>query len=301
MSLVATPPEKTLEHWTSSYLRYRYKSKVSLWWPSFGQDIELASPRNLPGKSLNLEIKTSYMDSRFFKIKIRYSQLISYISWNSPSFEPYYVFPLPIWPGRIEDYARVNLKNKSEFSYSRSGSMWYPNWAWVIHSRSLYNYLQKNQSLISQKDDEKTLVKGTWNSTKNKYDLQWLPSRGPRNRPTFQPPSSLVNLRDFLDKFEQCGGVGFPQAVHLPRFSLLEGVSIEGVKEQMIKYGIILQNNDGYPYANNENVDYIEDCDTFIIGEKNKFFPCPTEGVSLEVPPGSNLQRLFVDARAFVS
>jgi hypothetical protein len=41
-------PEKTLEHWASQYLLFRFRSKARVWWPAFGTDIDV---RNLPSQA----------------------------------------------------------------------------------------------------------------------------------------------------------------------------------------------------------------------------------------------------------
>jgi hypothetical protein len=51
--------EKTLAHRSSLYLTYRYRSQVSLWWPTRGEDIDLQMLPTTPGKALQLELKTT--------------------------------------------------------------------------------------------------------------------------------------------------------------------------------------------------------------------------------------------------
>jgi hypothetical protein len=52
-------PEKTLEHWSSQYLTYRYRSKAALWWPASREDINVRWLPNRPGKAVQLELKTT--------------------------------------------------------------------------------------------------------------------------------------------------------------------------------------------------------------------------------------------------
>lgn len=52
-------PEKTLEHWSSLYLTYRYRSQASLWWPTRGEDIDVQMLPMAPGKAVQLELKTT--------------------------------------------------------------------------------------------------------------------------------------------------------------------------------------------------------------------------------------------------
>jgi len=52
-------PEKTLEHWSSQYVIYLYRSKAALWWPASGQDIDVRWLPVRPGKAVQLELKTT--------------------------------------------------------------------------------------------------------------------------------------------------------------------------------------------------------------------------------------------------
>ena len=42
-------PEKTLEHWSSQYITYRYPSQAALWWPASGEDINVGCLPARPG------------------------------------------------------------------------------------------------------------------------------------------------------------------------------------------------------------------------------------------------------------
>jgi hypothetical protein len=52
-------PEKVLEHWAGQYVLYRYRSKVALWWPARGEDINVDWLPPRPGKGIQLEMKTA--------------------------------------------------------------------------------------------------------------------------------------------------------------------------------------------------------------------------------------------------
>ncbi len=52
-------PEKTLEHWSSQYVIYLYRSMAALWWPASGQDIDVRWLPARPGKAVQLELKTT--------------------------------------------------------------------------------------------------------------------------------------------------------------------------------------------------------------------------------------------------
>jgi hypothetical protein len=51
-------PEKTLEHWASLCVAYRYRSLAAQWWPVNGVDIDLQALPTQPGKAIQLELKT---------------------------------------------------------------------------------------------------------------------------------------------------------------------------------------------------------------------------------------------------
>jgi hypothetical protein len=51
-------PEKTLEHWASLCVAYRYRSLAAQWWPVNGVDIDLQALPAQPGKAIQLELKT---------------------------------------------------------------------------------------------------------------------------------------------------------------------------------------------------------------------------------------------------
>jgi len=59
MTQSVSAPEKTLEHFSSLYLTYRYRSQVSLWWPTCGEDIDLQMLPTTPAKAVQLELKTT--------------------------------------------------------------------------------------------------------------------------------------------------------------------------------------------------------------------------------------------------
>jgi hypothetical protein len=49
-------PEKTLEHWASLCVAYRYRSLAAQWWPVNGVDIDLQALPAQPGKAIQLEV-----------------------------------------------------------------------------------------------------------------------------------------------------------------------------------------------------------------------------------------------------
>jgi|SRR5699024_5844541 len=113
-------PEKTLEHWASMYVTYRYRSKASLWWPTFGEDVDVRDFPGLPGKGVQLELKTVTPAGEAQDVHIDLGQLWEYL--NKPLFQqPFYVFPWPNWSGELETCARKRGIAVTELAFSRSG------------------------------------------------------------------------------------------------------------------------------------------------------------------------------------
>ncbi|WP_405065013.1 hypothetical protein OG558_23965 [Kribbella sp. NBC_01510] len=98
-------PEKTLEHWASQYLAYRFKSKAALWWPTAGQDIDVAWLPARPGKALQLELKTTtVIGVTRHEVRVDLGQLWDYHQ-RPLSRQPFYVFPRPDWIGELASVA----------------------------------------------------------------------------------------------------------------------------------------------------------------------------------------------------
>lgn len=119
-------PEKTLEHWCSQYLVYRYQSNVALWWPAFGQDVDVGSLTGRPGKAVQLELKTTtVVRPNVHDVLIDTLQLSTYLA-RPLARQPFYVFPLPTWrPGVLRDAARAAGRDPTQFAFSRSRNWWF--------------------------------------------------------------------------------------------------------------------------------------------------------------------------------
>ncbi len=101
--MVVSLPEKTLEHWASIYLTYRYRSHAALWWPTFGEDIHVGYLSTNAGKAVQLELKTTTLSSNgaVHDVQIDLLQLANYRA-RPHHLRPFYVFPLPHWTGTLE-------------------------------------------------------------------------------------------------------------------------------------------------------------------------------------------------------
>lgn len=140
-------PEKTLEHWTSIYLSNRFPNGA-MWWPAFGEDILAELPpmaASGPGKTLALELKTTWADGDNHVLDIDTRQLARYLH---PPFGPplpvYYVFPVPrwtgpltSWPGRTPAASTGMTVAPPQWWRRAGGSHWFGDWLYVMSAQSL--------------------------------------------------------------------------------------------------------------------------------------------------------------------
>jgi hypothetical protein len=128
MTQSVSVPEKTLEHWSSLYLTYRYRSQVALWWPTRGEDIDVQMLPTTPGKAVQLELKTTTpAGTGLHDVNVDLGQLWEY-SHKPLGRQPFYAFPgrtgtgtwLP-WPGR-NNRARRSLSSRSGAAGLSGGS-----------------------------------------------------------------------------------------------------------------------------------------------------------------------------------
>jgi hypothetical protein len=90
-------PEKTLEHWASLCVAYRYQSLAAQWWPVNGVDIDLQALPAQPGKAIQLELKTiTPAGPGRHKVNVDLGQLWEY-SHKPLARQPFYAFPRPHW------------------------------------------------------------------------------------------------------------------------------------------------------------------------------------------------------------
>jgi hypothetical protein len=88
-------PEKTLEHWASLCVAYRYRSLAAQWWPVNGVDIDLQALPAQPGKAIQLELKTiTPAGPGRHKVNVDLGQLWEY-SQKPLARQPFYAFPRP--------------------------------------------------------------------------------------------------------------------------------------------------------------------------------------------------------------
>ncbi|WP_403025594.1 hypothetical protein [Salinibacterium sp. GXW1014] len=208
-------PEKTLEHWLSIHLNYRYKAKASLWWPVSGEDISVADLPATPGKQFWIEVKTVTWKSSsgIHSLKINLWQLWKYgdSAHNPAGIPDYYVFPIPPFDGHITDpgLAWLGGRGKSSIGYeSKAGGDWFARWTWVIPGNELRTRLASELAAWGARgmDKKKTFEIATiaggsakWSSGLAEIDhLRW---------------------HEFLDLLEACGKSGWGALLATPKDS----------------------------------------------------------------------------------
>lgn len=198
-------PEKTLEHWSSQYLTYRYRSKAALWWPVAGEDIDVQNLPNLPGKAVHLELKTTTLTANGqHDVMVDIGQLNDYLRSSTPVF---YVFPLPGWQGELKLAAQAANVIVTDVAYSRSGSpWWFAEWMVVMTAKEvalvLAPEIQAHPSV--KRGVRKRLVR--INAHPPGGVVTWTNGAAPRT----------CSWRDFWSILERCGETDWPQMVRLP-------------------------------------------------------------------------------------
>lgn len=200
--MVVTIPEKTLEHWISQYVTYRYRSHSSLWWPAFGQDIDIRSLPSRPGKAIQLEVKTaSVTGANQHDIHIDLRQLRNY---RRRRFErqPFYVFPRPFWRGTLERDAARRGDQVTEYAFKRSGEpQWFGNWMIVLTAEQVEATLRPLPSDQGKRRLVRFRVDGVGAVTS-----EWANTAAP----------AYVYFSDFWNRLNRCGQPDWPQIVRLP-------------------------------------------------------------------------------------
>lgn len=212
-------PEKTLEHWSSQYLTYRYQSKAALWWPVAGEDIDVQNLPYLPGKAVHLELKTTTLTaSGQHDVMVDIGQLNDYLRSSTPVF---YVFPLPGWQGELRLAARAANVIVTDVAYSRSGSpWWFAEWMVVMTAKEvaivLAPEIQAHPGI--GRGVRKRLVR--INAHPRRTVVTWTNGATPRT----------YNWRDFWSILERCGETDWPQMVRLPASKTRSGAPLSKTK-----------------------------------------------------------------------
>ena len=210
-------PEKTLEHWSSQYITYRYRSNAALWWPTSGEDINVRSLPAMPGKAVQLELKTTTpASSRFHNAFVDLGQLWEYRQ-RPPGRQPFYAFPRPDWAGNLKAFAIAQGHAVTELAFARSGpNWWFADWMVVMTAKQVADVLQPELTAHGSKrrKAKERLVQFDSKDPKNPMKTKWGPIHSSRPAPSPGP----INWRDFWSVLERCGPVEieWPQLIRLP-------------------------------------------------------------------------------------
>jgi len=169
-------PEKTLEHWSSQYLNYRFKSKASLWWPAVGEDVNIAWLPRRPGKAVQLELKTTTVSaSGYHDAMIDVRQLREYLQLPL-SHQRFYAFPSPTWVGELKTAVAGHGISATELAYQRSGRQWwFAEWMVVMTAaevaRALHPRGQPGRPAPTQEDRALGSLRVLWHASQTKGAL----------------------------------------------------------------------------------------------------------------------------------
>lgn len=209
--MVVSVPEKTLEHWASLYLTYRYRSHASLWWPVSGEDIHVGYFPARSGKAIQLELKTTTLNSAgdVHEVKISLWQLEKYL--HRPHWErPFYVFPMPHWKDTLEVAATAAGLPVTEAGFSRSNfgaskPWWFAQWMVALTTDQVAQIM--NAQLIRYR------AGGTASAALVRYDL-----RTGRRVTTWgdAKPHRTIPWQTLWTRLDECGRSSWPQVVRVP-------------------------------------------------------------------------------------
>jgi len=194
-------PEKTYEHWLSAYVLYRFLSKAAIWWPVNGNDIEIENIPRRPGKVVNFEVKTASFDSTRAEthlVNINLRQLYQYLQLRIGE-QPFYVFPIPTWPGDLTVAARVAGINRSDVGFSRSQSWWFSEWTFVMSAAHVAQKLGVTPLTVPA---HRVGIRQLFTVDSRNGAVQWARQGAAQNPP---PPTITWKWRAFWSWILKCG------------------------------------------------------------------------------------------------
>lgn len=278
-----TVPEKTLEHWISQYITYRYRSHASLWWPAFGQDIDIRSLPVRPGKAIQLEVKTSTVTGpNRHDVHIDLRQLRRYRQLPF-AHQPFYVFPRPYWRGTLEQDAHRLGDQVTELAFKRSGRpRWFGHWMIVLTAEQVEAILSPHPTDNRTRRLVRFMIGGVGVVTS-----EWANGATP----------SITQWSDFWDVLNRCGLPDWPQIVRLPIWLDAESHvdTSAGMVRALQTAATELQGRPSDELATYESTGK----GGFIRVPADREDTPPNDSIFSDVIPTENRQIVFIDAAQF--
>ena len=202
-------PEKTLEHWSSQYVTYRYRSKAALWWPTSREDIDVRWLPTRPGKAVQLELKTTRVaGAGLHDVRVDLGQLWEYRE-RRLGRQPFYAFPWPDWHGNLTAVAIAEGRPVTELAFARSGHRWFADWMVLLTAGQVAAVLDKDLTAHGCRERGKTkrLVRFDLSHSTVSPVITWGSGA---------VPPEPIGWREFWPELDQCGRDGWPQLIFLP-------------------------------------------------------------------------------------
>lgn len=207
-------PEKTLEHWASLCVAYRYSSLAAQWWPVNGVDIDIQALPTQPGKAIQLELKTiTPAGSGRHKVNVDLGQLWEY-SRKPLARQPFYAFPRPHWDGELAAAARDDGQDATELAVQRSKTgWWFGDWMVVMTTQQVADVLRQDLNAYNRRDrgESRCLVQ---------FDISDTDKPVWGDPASSSPPSEVLGWSQFWSQLDECGRDEWPQLIRVPRLVL---------------------------------------------------------------------------------
>lgn len=204
-------PEKTLEHWASLHLTYRYRSKAALWWPVDGEDVDVQALPSRPGKTVKIELKTTIALATQHKVQVDIGQLWDY-EHRPFAEQPYYAFPWPRWQGDLRAAARAGHVHETEIAFSRSGTAWwFAEWMVVLTTAQVAAVLRADLTAWGRRERGHKVTLARFHHP-TRHQPRWRTTWGGG----VTPGPDVRPWREFWSELEECGRPDWPQLVRVP-------------------------------------------------------------------------------------
>jgi hypothetical protein len=220
---VVSIPEKTIEHWMSQYLTYRFRTKAQLWWPAFGEDVNVLSMLRGPGKVIQLEVKTTTVTREGRHIlNVDLGQLWEYLQRNTWE-QPFYVFPLPDWPGVFKKDALAAGMLPADCAYQRTQEWWFGHTMAVMPAQCVADLVADELKGYQHGTQAGTARLADIEVSRNSWDraVTWAPRRLPTSAAA--PAAKFWWWTDFWKKLVACGEPDWPQVIRVRRAAVGAG------------------------------------------------------------------------------